>query len=143
MRHLIAYLTTVTAFLAIDFVWLTQVAGPFYFEQLGDLMADEVRYEIAGGFYLLYVVGIVYFCVSPALRAGSLRLAALNGALFGLIAYATYDLTNLATLRDWPAIVSMVDMVWGLALTCASASAGFILTRAILKPSAGKAENQA
>ena len=143
MRPLIAYLTTVTAFLAIDFVWLTQVAGPFYFERLDHLMAEEVRYDIAGGFYLLYVVGIVYFCVTPALQAGSLRLAALNGALFGLIAYATYDLTNLATLRDWPAIVSMVDMVWGASLTCASASAGYILTRALLKPAGGKLESNA
>lgn len=126
-----AYFLTLFVFLAIDAVWLTQIAGPFYFEALGDLMREDVDYAVAGGFYLLYVAGVVYFAVAPALKVGSARLAFQNGAVLGLIAYATYDLTNLATLNGWPVIVAVIDIPWGTALTAATGGFGYLATRAV------------
>ena len=116
-------------FLAIDFVWLTQIAGPYYFELLGDLMRDDVRYDIAGAFYALYVLGIVHFCIIPALERGGVRRAAVDGAFLGVIAYATYELTNLATLKGWPIELAITDIIWGGVLTSACATIGFLLTR--------------
>lgn len=133
MTFLIAYAMTALVFFAIDVVWLTQIAGPFYFAQLGDLMRDDVLYGIAGAFYAFYVVGIVYFCVLPALKDGGWRLAAFNGALLGAIAYATYDLTNLATIKGWPPIVAVVDITWGAVLTATSAGLGYALTSRFVK----------
>lgn len=131
MTFLIAYLMTALVFFAIDYVWLTQIAKEFYAAQLGDLMADDINYAVAGGFYLLYVGGIVYFCILPALAAGSFQLALINGALLGLLAYGTYDLTNLATIRGWPMMMAVVDMTWGTFLTGVSAAGGYLLTRTL------------
>jgi uncharacterized membrane protein len=128
--YLKAYAFTLIAFFAIDFVWLGIVARSFYRSQLGSLMSDDVNLLAAGGFYLFYVVGIVYFAVAPAIAEGSWMRAALNGALLGLVAYGTYDMTNLATIRGWPVAMSLVDLSWGAVLTCVSAILGFLLTRA-------------
>ena len=133
MLYVKAYAATAAVFLAIDAVWLGVVAQNFYFSRLSHLLADEVNYAAAGGFYLAYAAGVVYFAVAPALAQGSWRRAALNGALLGLIAYGTYDMTNIATLRDWPVIVSVVDMAWGTVLTGTSALAGYLITRALTR----------
>ncbi len=125
-----AYALTLIVFLALDFLWLGLVARGFYAAQLGSLMRDTLNFLAAGGFYLTYVAGIVYFAVAPALAEGSWRKAAVNGALLGLLAYGTYDMTNLATLRNWPVAVSLVDMVWGGVITGLAALLGFALTRA-------------
>ena len=130
MIYLKAYLATLVVFLAVDSVWLGVVARNFYASQLGNLMRDNINFLAAGGFYLAYVAGIVFFAVAPALTAESWSKAALNGAVLGLIAYGTYDMTNLATLRDWPIAMSVVDMAWGGVLTGASAVAGFWIVRA-------------
>ena len=124
-----AYLATTVVFFAIDIVWLSVVARTFYFSQLGDLLAPQVNWGVALGFYLLYVVGIVIFAIRPAVESGDWRTAALFGALFGFFCYATYDLTNMATIRDWPVKMSLVDMIWGTVLTSASATGGFLITR--------------
>lgn len=129
--YIIAYLTTAAVFFVLDFIWLGTVARSFYREQLGDLMADPINIPAAAGFYAMYVVGILIFAVVPALKAESLGYALLYGALFGFFAYATYDMTNIATIRDWPVKMSIVDMVWGTALTGFSAAAGYLLTRAL------------
>lgn len=129
MSNLIAYLATAVVFLAIDSVWLGVVARGFYKDQLGDLLASPINFAAASGFYLIYCVGIVIFAVSPALRSGSLADAAVYGALFGFFCYATYDMTNLATLRNWPLTMSLVDMAWGTALTCFSAVAATWISR--------------
>ncbi|MFZ2102048.1 MAG: DUF2177 family protein [Oricola sp.] len=125
LHYAIAYCVTLVAFLLVDFVWLSRVARDFYAGRIGSLMLDQPRLGVAAAFYLLYVVGIVAFAVIPALRADSARMALLLGALFGLVAYATYDMTNYATLKNWPFAVVAVDMAWGTFLTAASALAGF------------------
>lgn len=114
------YLITFLAFLGIDSLWLGLIAPSFYRSQIGHLMADNANFVAAAAFYLIYIFGIVYFVIEPAMRGGdSLQQAALRGALYGFITYATYDLTNHATLQDWPLLMTMVDMTWGTVL-CAS-----------------------
>lgn len=124
-KYLATYAATLIAFLAIDFVWLGIVATKFYRQQLGPMMLDKPLLGVAFLFYALYAVGIVVFAITPGLREGSWRTAALLGALLGLVAYGTYDLTNLATLKGWPTPISLVDMAWGMALTAAAATAGY------------------
>ncbi|AVX03708.1 hypothetical protein MXMO3_01177 [Maritalea myrionectae] len=131
MTNLIAYVATLVVFLGIDFVWLSYVARNFYFERISHLMADSPNFAAAGVFYLFYVVGIVYFAVLPALKAGSVMPAVISGALLGLLAYGTYDMTNYATLKDWPVSVAIVDMIWGATLTATAAAAGFYITRMV------------
>lgn len=132
MTYAVAYLSTAIVFFGLDFLWLGRVATGFYRSQLGDLMRERPDLVAAGLFYLAYVAGIVYFAVSPALAGGGLRQAALSGAILGLIAYGTYDITNLATLRNWPLAMSLVDLAWGTLLTATAATAGAWLTQKIL-----------
>jgi uncharacterized membrane protein len=113
------YLIALPVFLAIDLLWLGVVAKGFYRRQVGSLMRDGVNWPAALAFYLLFILGLVVFVVTPAVDDGSWVRALLFGALFGLIAYATYDLTNLATLRDWPLLVTVVDLIWGAVLAAA------------------------
>jgi len=110
------YLITLPVFLAIDFVWLSLIARKFYAQYLGYLMKSNVNFVAAGLFYLLFVVGLVVFSVLPALEKNSWTQALFLGALLGLISYATYDLTNLATIKDWPLLVTIVDIIWGTVL---------------------------
>ncbi len=123
------YLLTLVAFLAIDGVWLGVVARNLYGKHLGYLMAPKTVWPAAILFYLLYVVGVLVFAVVPGLQAGSLGRAALLGALLGLIAYATYDLTNLATVKGWPVLITVIDLAWGTALSAAVASIGYAIGR--------------
>jgi uncharacterized membrane protein len=109
------YLTTLITFLAIDSFWLGFVAPSFYRSQIGHLMAGNANFLAAGIFYLLYIYGLLFFVVEPAVKKNDSNYL-IRGALFGLITYATYDLTNLATLRDWPLLVTVVDMAWGTIL---------------------------
>ena len=111
------YLVSLAAFLAIDMLWLGLVARSFYQQQLGFIMAPSVNWFAAIIFYLLFIGGILFFVVVPGLESDSLKATLLRAALFGLITYATYDLTNLATLKDWPALLSIVDMLWGTLLS--------------------------
>ena len=100
-------------FLAIDMVWLGVVAKNFYREQIGFLMKNNPNWSAAFIFYALFVVGLTVFVIEPALEKGSWLSALLLGALFGLITYATYDLTNLSTLKNWPLTLTIVDLIWG------------------------------
>ena len=131
-QNIISYILTLIIFLVIDAVWLGFVATDFYFSQLGDLMTDNVRYGVALAFYCLYCVGVMIFAVKPALDKKEWKHAALYGALFGLFCYATYDLTNVATIRDWPVMMSMVDIVWGTWLTGTTATLGYFASRKVL-----------
>lgn len=126
-RVVVTYLGMTVVFFAIDMVWLGVVARGFYQKHLGALLAEKVNWTAAVVFYLLYIGGILVFAVLPAIEKGSLGRAAIYGFLFGLIAYATYDLTNLATLKGFPTIVAIVDLVWGGVLTTAVATAGYAL----------------
>lgn len=122
------YLLTVPAFFLIDMVWLGLVANKFYQSQIGFLLGP-VNWTAAIIFYLLYIVAIIIFAVHPALVAGSIAKAVLYGALFGFFAYATYDLTNLATIKDWPILVTVVDLIWGTVLTASVAAASYYLAK--------------
>lgn len=124
MTYLVAYISTLIAFFAIDMLWLGFVARKFYAQQLGDLMADNPNWLVAFLFYMVYIAGIVFFAVRPALEADQVLKATIYGALFGFFCYATYDLTNLATLRDWPTKMVFVDILWGTVLTGICATAG-------------------
>jgi uncharacterized membrane protein len=122
---LIAYAGALVFFLAADLFWLGLLMTDTYQAWLGPLMREQPLLLPAAVFYLLYPAGLVVFAVRPALeRPGWARAAAL-GAFLGLLAYGTYDLSNLATLRDWPWQLTLVDMVWGAALSCGSALAGY------------------
>jgi len=110
------FLIALPVFFAIDIVWLALVAKNFYQQQIGFLMRPNVNWVAAIIFYLLFIAGLVVFIISPAVVKQSWIHALLFGALFGLITYATYDLTNLATLKDWPLLVTMVDLIWGTVL---------------------------
>ncbi|MBC7258418.1 MAG: DUF2177 family protein [Chloroflexi bacterium] len=123
------YLLTFVAFLAIDGVWLGVVARNLYSKYLGYLMTPKTVWPAAILFYLLYVVGVLVFAVLPGLEAESLGRAALLGALLGLIAYATYDLTNLATVKDWPVLITVIDLAWGTVLTAAVSAIGYLIGR--------------
>jgi uncharacterized membrane protein len=110
------YAIALPVFFVIDMVWLGLVAKNFYRQQIGFLMKPDVNWTSAIIFYLLFIVGLVLFVITPAIEKGSWIHALLFGLLFGLITYATYDLTNLATLKDWPILVTIVDLVWGAVL---------------------------
>lgn len=125
MTYVLAYVGTVVAFLGLDFLWLGTVATGFYRGRIGSLLLDQPNFVAAGLFYLLYVAGIVYFAVQPALVSGNWTTAAIAGAILGLIAYGTYDMTNLATLKNWSLTLSAVDMAWGTVLTSFSAVVGY------------------
>lgn len=123
--YLKLYLATLIAFFAIDMVWLGLVARTFYRQQLGFLLSPNTNWVAAVIFYLLFILGILVFVVLPGLEADSLKTTILRAALFGLITYATYDLTNLATVKDWPLLVTVVDLAWGTVLSIAVSCAGF------------------
>ncbi|NIR44376.1 MAG: DUF2177 family protein [Gemmatimonadetes bacterium] len=123
----LTYLASLMVFLVLDFAWLGFIARGFYREQLGHLLRPDVRWGAAIMFYLLFVAAVVVLAVLPAVERGSLLRATLLGGFFGLVAYATYDLTNLATLRGFPTLVAAVDMVWGFVLTAIVATAGYLV----------------
>ena len=115
------YLVALPVFFAIDMVWLGLVAKGLYRKHLGHLLRPRPRWAAAIAFYLVFIAGIVFFSVMPALTAGSIGKAALYGVLFGFFTYATYDLTNLATIKEWPPIITIIDLCWGMFL-CGSVS---------------------
>ena len=131
LNYAMVYCVTAVVFLGIDFVWLSRIARDFYFSRLGDQLLAQPRLGAAAAFYLVYVAGIVIFAIAPALKADSARLVIFLGAFFGLVAYATYDMTNYSTLRNWPLSVVVVDTAWGTFLTALSAFAGFHAGRLI------------
>lgn len=116
---------------AIDMVWLVVVAKNFYQSQIGFLMRGDINWVAAILFYLLFIAGLVVFVVMPAMQAGSLTHAVLFGAFFGLIAYATYDLTNLSTLKDWPLMLTIVDLAWGTFLSAGVSSVTYVIATRI------------
>lgn len=119
MENLKTFLTAFAVFLGIDMLWLTVIAQKFYKSQIGHLMADKARIIPAAIFYLLFVGAMVYFVIVPALEHQNLTRLILSAAIFGLVTYATYDLTNMATLRDWPLLVTVVDLAWGTFISLA------------------------
>lgn len=129
MRIAIAYAATALCFLALDLVWLGAMAERFYRPRMGGLLLAQPDLAAAGLFYLAYVAGLQVFAVWPALRAGGWARGLGLGAMLGAFAYATYDLTNLATLRGFPALVAVVDIAWGACATGAACALAVAITR--------------
>jgi len=125
--HLKLYLATLTVFFAVDMLWLGLIARTFYKKHLGFLMAPEVNWYAALIFYFIFIVGVLVFVVLPGLKENDLPMLTVKAAFFGFITYATYDLTNLATVKDWPLIITIVDLVWGMVLTTIVSVAGFFI----------------
>ncbi|MGN7294443.1 MULTISPECIES: DUF2177 family protein [unclassified Rhizobium] len=130
--YVVAYLSTAAVFFGLDFLWLGTVATGFYRSQLGEMMRERPNFVAAGAFYLVYVAGIVYFAVHPYIAGGSWSQALFAGALLGLVAYGTYDITNLATLKSWPLPMSLVDLAWGTLLTGTAAAIGLLVTQKLV-----------
>jgi uncharacterized membrane protein len=110
------FLIALPVFFVIDMIWLVLVAKKFYNEQLGFIMRQDIKWMAAILFYLIFIAALVTFVITPAIEKHSWLQALLYGAFFGLVTYATYDLTNLATLKDWPVLVTVVDLIWGSTL---------------------------
>jgi uncharacterized membrane protein len=127
MKYVYLYILTFIVFLAIDFVWLNWIAKNLYSEKIGHLLAENPNLIAAGVFYLLFVGASLVLAVLPGYEAQSLTKTIMLGAIFGMITYATYDLTNLATLKEWPLSVTIIDIVWGTSLSTATAVAGYYI----------------
>lgn len=127
--YLKLYLASLVVFFAVDMVWLVLVARSFYKKYLGYIMAPAISWLPAIIFYLLFIFGILVFVVLPGVKENSLQNTILRAALFGLITYATYDLTNLATLNQWPLIVTLADLLWGMVVTTIVSIAGFYMAK--------------
>lgn len=133
MKAIVAYLSAGVTFAVLDALWLGWAVGRLYRPEIGNMLADQPRWAAAIPFYLLYVAGMVYLAIWPALREGSAMKALLTGAVLGLIAYATYDLTNMATLREWSWRVTFMDIAWGTFVTGSSSLVAYLVTRALVK----------
>lgn len=123
------YAIALPVFFVIDMVWLGLVAKNFYRAQIGALMKSEVNWLAAIIFYLIFIVGLVLFVVQPAMEKSSWMHALLFGALFGLVCYATYDLTNLAVTKDWPLLVTIVDLAWGGVLAASVSTVTYCIAK--------------
>jgi len=130
-KIIISYLLTAAVFFAIDIVWLGFIAKNLYRKYLGTFLSDQVNWAAAIVFYLIYIIGISIFAIYPSVNKDSVVNAILLGALFGAIAYATYDLTNLATLKSWPIQIVFIDIAWGAVLTAIVSLAGFYIVKMV------------
>lgn len=119
------FLIAFVSFLLIDMVWLVFIAKDLYKKYLGYLMSPTINWGAALLFYALFIVGILFFVVYPALEKDQIQYALMAGALFGLITYATYDLTNLATLKDWPVTITIIDLIWGTSVSALTSTLSF------------------
>jgi uncharacterized membrane protein len=126
---LVAYVATLVVFVAIDFVWLSSMANVLYKPTMGDMLAPDFRLAPAVLFYLIYVAGLNFFAVRPSLQSLDLLIAIFYGAAFGFVAYATYDLTNQATLKNWSTTLTIADLAWGSFLSAIAATAGSWITQ--------------
>ena len=129
LHFLKTYCLTLVVFLAVDFLWLGLIAKRFYDHYLGHFLKDQVNWPAAFLFYLLFVLWIMVFVVLPAFKANAWTHALLFGMLFGLVTYATFDLTNLALLKGWPTIIVVVDILWGVCLSSAVSTAVYFLSK--------------
>lgn len=132
LKYGLAYFVTVVIFLALDMLWLGTMATSFYRARIPDIVASDVNYAPAILFYLIYAVGVVIFALSPAMETGRWHTALIYGALFGFFAYATYDLTSQATLKQWSSALTIVDIAWGTFASGLSATLSFLATNWLL-----------
>lgn len=128
-KYLVCYAVVFLSMLVIDAIWLGVVVKDFYKSQIGHLMADQVNFVAAGLFYFVYPMGLVYFASAVGLDSGEWKDTAVRGLIFGFVAYCTYDLSNLATLRGFPAQFAAVDIVWGSCVSAVAATAGMVVAK--------------
>lgn len=133
MQFLKVYALTLVIFFLVDIVWLGVISKKLYKEYLGHLMAPNVNWAAALVFYFLFIAGLVFFVIMPAIEKGDLMYAITLGAFFGLITYGTYDLTNLATLEDWPLNITIIDLIWGTFLNAATSGITYFVATSLLK----------
>ena len=129
IKYVAAYLGAGLTFAAIDFVWLTTMTNRLYKPVIGPIMADKPDMKAVVAFYLISIAGTVFLAIAPALKEGNWTRAAINGAVLGFVAYATYDLTNQATLAVWQTKLTIIDLIWGTTLTMLSATGGYFAAR--------------
>ena len=127
MYYLKSYIITIVVFFAIDIVWLGSVAKNLYRDQLGFLLKDNFNVTAAAVFYLFFVAGMLFFVINRAVELSSWQYALFAGAFFGFITYSTYDMTNLATIKDWPLMITVIDIVWGSFLCAATSLISYLL----------------
>lgn len=125
LTYLRDYAVTFIAFILVDLVWLVFIARKLYQTNLGHLMSPSVNWVAALLFYALFIAGLLFFVIHPALAQASFKHALIAGAFFGLVTYATYDLTNLATLKDWPVLITVIDLIWGSTLSTLTCGLSF------------------
>lgn len=133
MQNLKLYLITVVIFFLVDIVWLGFISKNLYRTYLGHLMAPKVNWYAGVIFYLLFIGGLLFFVINPALEKESLIYAILAGGFFGLVTYGTYDLTNLATIKDWPLNITLIDLGWGTFLNAATSGITYLIAMKIFK----------
>lgn len=133
MKTLKIYLISLLIFLGIDSIWLTQISPSVYKHYIGYLLSDNPNLLAALIFYLLYIGGLVYLVIIPALKSKSAKKALIGGAVLGLVSYATYDLTNLAVVKNWPLEITLIDLAWGTTLTAVSAVLSFKIIQKYIK----------
>jgi len=131
MKWIAALVTSGLVFGLLDFLWLGKIGRPLYQERMGEWLAPKPNMTAALLFYAIYIVGVSYFVIVPALESGSLGKSAFSGFLFGLVAYATWDLTNLAVLKDFPSSIVPIDMAWGAIATMVTSIVTFVIVRAL------------
>lgn len=127
MTFLKLYVVSFVVFFAIDLIWLGIIAKNLYQKQVGHLLKTDVNWVAAIVFYLLFIAGLVYFVLLPNAGDGNVLKVLLTGAIFGFITYATYDLTNLATLKDWPLKITIIDLAWGTFLGASTSTIAYLL----------------
>jgi len=132
MTYIYQYFIAILVFLGIDAIWLMFIAKSFYAKNIGHLLAEKPNLVAAFIFYLLNIIGLVIFAINPAIQKNSLINALIFGALFGFFTYSTYDLTNLATLKDWPLIVSVIDIIWGTILSATVSGLTYVILQTFL-----------
>lgn len=130
-RILLTYGVSIPVFFVIDMIWLGVIAKGFYRKALEPLLTSNINWTAAILFYFLFLAGVLIFAILPGMERRSLGYTVLMAALFGFIAYATYDLTNLATLRDWPLVLSIIDMLWGTFLSASTATITYLIMNRI------------
>jgi uncharacterized membrane protein len=128
-KLIISYALTFVVFFIVDMAWLGFIAKDLYKKYLGDFLSEQVNWTAAVVFYLLFIVGVFIFAIMPSVEKNSVVSAVTLGALFGFFTYATYDLTNLATLKGWPITIVFIDILWGSVLTAIVSTAGFYIVK--------------
>ncbi len=125
MDILIACIVTAVVFLGLDAIWLKAFIGPFFRQRIGHLMREDPLLGVAGGFYFIYALGIVWFAVIPAMNAGEVAPALINAAFLGLLGYGTYEATSMSIMKDWKWSMFIIDIAWGVFVSVIAAAAGF------------------